>query len=175
MIVDDEGKCYTDLSPISLPFLPHNSLYDVYGILRKDKEEDLIVTRCRGYDKEKEWMSNTITGGHPYIIIDKITKNDGMVKTYSSRNDMGGFVSGVIISNSGKDFYNDFSAEFGIGKGVFKIKVSSKEEGDEMIKALKSKRFQKILNSVMWNGWQIDYRFFKLLKKDFWKAFINDG
>ena len=176
VIVDDEGQSY-ELCLHTFPFFPHNSVKKVFEIISKKAGDECNVIRCRGYDREKDWISDSKTKKHPHTVIDKILseKKGGLIKTYSSRNDRGGFVSGVIISNNGKYCFNDFTGCYGIGKGVFKIgNVSSKEEGEEIVKAIQSKKFQKIVQSVLWEGWQTDYRFFKRLKKDFWKEFLNE-
>mgnify|MGYP003405569893 CR=1 FL=1 len=55
-----------------------------------------------------------------------------------------------------------------------KKEVSSLEEATSIKEVLVSDKFSKFLESVMWSNFQIDYRLFKELKKDFWKEFIKE-
>lgn len=52
------------------------------------------------------------------------------------------------------------------------IIVSDIEEANNIKKALLSSNFNDFLKTVMWSNFQIDWKLFSYLKKDFWKEFI---
>ena len=52
------------------------------------------------------------------------------------------------------------------------IRVNTIEEANNIKISLTSKKFTKFLESVMWSNFQIDWRLFTYLKRDFWKEFI---
>ena len=54
----------------------------------------------------------------------------------------------------------------------FGLEISSKEEGDNIIKAINSDKFREILKNTKWSTFQTDWRMFQEFKKDFWKEFI---
>jgi hypothetical protein len=66
------------------------------------------------------------------------------------------------------------NGEFGMTQHSMAIKVSSLDEAENIKKVLLSDRFTNFLESVMWSNFQIDWRLFGFLKKDFWKEFINE-
>jgi hypothetical protein len=54
------------------------------------------------------------------------------------------------------------------------IIISSKTEGDNICQAINSPKFQKIVKATKWGtNAQTDWRFFKYLRKDFWKEFVK--
>jgi len=52
------------------------------------------------------------------------------------------------------------------------IQVSSLNEANNIKKVLLSEEFKEFLKTMMWSNFQIDWRLFGNLKKDFWKEFI---
>jgi hypothetical protein len=52
------------------------------------------------------------------------------------------------------------------------LEIKSKEEGDNICKAINSDSFKDILKYTKWSTFQTDWRMFKYFKKDFWKEFI---
>jgi hypothetical protein len=70
--------------------------------------------------------------------------------------------------------YNDYEGKYGMNKQCFGIPISSKKEGEYIIKILNSQKFKKFLKSMIIGGFYfIDYRIFNYLKKDFWKYFVD--
>ena len=57
-------------------------------------------------------------------------------------------------------------------QGAFAIKVKNDQEAANIIKAINSDAFQKILKSTKWGAFNIEWRMFKYFRKDFWKDFI---
>lgn len=65
------------------------------------------------------------------------------------------------------------NGELGMTQHAMAIEVESIEEANNIKNALLSKDFSDFLKTVMWSNFQIDWRLFSFLKKDFWKEFIQ--
>ena len=71
--------------------------------------------------------------------------------------------------------YNDYKGEYGTTQIAFGIKISSKNEGDLIVAAINTPKFQEIIKYTKWGTFQTEWRFFKYLKKDFWKYFVDEN
>ncbi len=93
---------------------------------------------------------------------------------YSNTNNNGHFnISKVIIGETGLDnAINDYNGIYGMTQDSFGIIINNYQEGEDIIKALKTNKFRKILKSCMWSNFRIDWRLFKRFNIDFWKQFI---
>ena len=110
---------------------------------------------------------------HQYTLIHSIKKNE-IVYRYSSINNDGHFnVSKVIVSDSGiNDVIIDMDGKFGCTEHCFYIEIDSEEHGEKIKKALLSDQFKSILKSMIWSNFQIEWRLFRLFKKDFYNELI---
>ena len=52
---------------------------------------------------------------------------------------------------------------------TFGIAISSKKEGDEIIKFLNSDKGKRLVAATKWNTYYTDYGMFKSFKKDWYK------
>ena len=59
-------------------------------------------------------------------------------------------------------------------QNVFGIPISSKKQGDDIVKAINTDEFNEIIKAAKWGTFGIDYRFFKKIKPDFYKYFLKD-
>ena len=70
---------------------------------------------------------------------------------------------------------NDFKGEYGMSQITFGIPITSKKEGDDIVKAINTDEFKEIIKATKWGAFQTDRRMFKYFKKDFWKYFLKDS
>ena len=54
------------------------------------------------------------------------------------------------------------------------IKITSKKEGEQLKKALESEKFKRILESLSFSNYQIDWRMFDYFKQDFYNYFLDN-
>lgn len=82
----------------------------------------------------------------------------------------------MIIGETGVyNSLNDFDGKYGMTQDSFGIIIKSYNEGENILRAIKSEKFIKLLkNSCSWSNFRIDWRLFTYLKKDFWKGFIEE-
>jgi len=103
-----------------------------------------------------------------------LTQQDGLKLNYSLTNEKGHFgIPKVIIPISKyTEAFVDDKGEYGICQFAFGIGIDSKEEGEQIKKALESDKFKKVWEAIEWIYNGKEWRVFKSFKKDFWKDFV---
>ena len=156
-------------------WLPNYNIEIVEKILAKNNEKKCLINYDRtsyGADK-KDRMSETKDEEFKYPCIHSTPKK-GIRYMYSKYNDKGHFgVSKVIFGESG--IYNpviDYEGKYGMTHGAMYIEISSKDEGENISKALTSDKFRDIIKSCIFSSFRIDWNIFRDMKKDFWKEFV---
>jgi len=142
-------------------------------VAKKDDERCPILFNVSNYETRKGWVSDEKNDEFKYTLIHSTPKGGTRYK-YSSRNDNGHFgVSKVIFGDGGiGDVIIDMKGDYGMTQHSMAIIVSNIEEANNIKKALLSNKFNDFLKTVMWSNFQIDWKLFSYLKKDFWKEFI---
>jgi hypothetical protein len=134
-----------------------------------------IIQSMSAYEPRKSHMSKTETEEYKYPCIHSTPKN-GIRYMYSNRNDKGHFgIPKVIFGESG--VYNaiiDLNGEYGITHGAMGIQINDLEEGENILQALQSEKFNKIIKSMMFGNFRIDWNNFKTFKRDWWKEYVNE-
>ena len=99
-------------------------------------------------------------------------EKDGVFCWYSNDNTKGHFGVPKVILNFNQRQYsyqeqNDWEGKYGMSQISFGIPITSKEEGDMILKAINTDEFKTIIKATKWGAFQTDYRMFKYFKKDF--------
>ena len=68
---------------------------------------------------------------------------------------------------------NDYEGKYGMSELTFGIPITSKKQGDEIVKAINTDKFKQIINATKWGAFQTDWRMFKYFKPDFYKYFLK--
>jgi hypothetical protein len=155
-------------------FIPNYNLELFDKIVAKKGDERCpILFNVSNYETRKNWVSDEKNEEFKYTLIHSTPKGGTRYK-YSSRNDNGHFgVSKVIFGDGGiGDVIIDIQGDYGMTQHSMGIIVSDVEEANSIKKALLSSKFNYFLKTVMWSNFQIDWKLFSYLKKDFWKEFI---
>jgi hypothetical protein len=164
-----------DIDLLGRNFLPNKNITLIDTFTNGD---DLceIIHSCSDYEIRKPWMSKTQTETHIYPCINSIL-NDGSINWwYSSRNDNGHFnIPKIIISDSTGYLLNDYNGNYGLTSHSLGIVVENENISTLMEKALNSKKFKQVGDSIKWSSFWVDPRFFKYLKKDFYKQFVDEN
>ena len=56
---------------------------------------------------------------------------------------------------------------------TFGIPITSKKQGDDIVKAINTDAFKEVIKSTKWGAFQTDWRMFKYFKPDFYKYFLK--
>jgi hypothetical protein len=174
MVVDEEGKQHNiDMS--KRDFLPNYEIELFDTCLAKRGEEKCEVMYSRSaYGTDKKHMSKEKDELFKYPVVHGLRKNDDVSIWYSSRNDKGHFGVPKVILSWGEFQYPmlDFEGKYGMTQIVFGIAISSREEGENIVKAINSEKFKKVIACSKWSAFQTEWRMFKYFRKDFWRDFV---
>ena len=172
-IIDELGETH-HFRLNDMPFLPNYAYKEIGPILTNEEEGvDVIMSYSNyfAYKKNKN-MSKTKTHKFKYPIVHSINK-EGLGFWYSNTNEKGHFGIPKVILNFNENQYshkeqNDYDGKFGMSQISFGLPISSKEEGDLILKAIDTPTFKKIIAGTKWSTFQTDYRMFKHFKKDWY-------
>ena len=151
-------------------FLPNYNFENIYKLLANNAEQLCkIIYSVSNYESRKKWVNNKKDKEFKYTLIHSTPKN-GIRYMYSSKNDKGHFgISKVIFGDSG--IYNsvvDIEGIYGMTQHSMGIEILNFEEGEKIKIYIESDVFKDILKACSWSNFQIDWRLFTYLKKDFY-------
>jgi len=176
-IIVDENNKKTDINLDVFKWLPNSNILEIMKIIGKnDDEKNIMIYSPSAYEHRKKWMSHIKTEEYKFECIHSTPKT-GIRYMYSNCNNKGHFgISKVIFGEAGiNDVIVDINGIYGLTNGAIGIKIDDIETGNNIKKALKSNKFQSILNSCLFSSYRIDWNIFKEFKKDFWKEFVENN
>jgi len=139
----------------------------LYGTDKKN------VLHMKNKEPKEEYYKRCKEQKYEYPIIHNMTKEYGLGFVYSNENKGHFGVKKVVLSFGEFQYpYNDYDGKYGMSQICYGLEIQSKEEGDNICKAINSDDFKDILKYTKWSTFQTDWRMFKYFKKDFWKEFI---
>ncbi len=134
----------------------------------KDNRVGVLYNRSN-YGSDKKHTSYVKTKEFKYPLVHSTPKS-GVRYMYSSINDKGHFgVSKVIFGDSGiYDVVIDNDGIFGMTEHAMSIILHNTNISELYKAGLLSKDFKNVLNSCSWSNYQIQWKLFTYLKKDFY-------
>ena len=176
--LNDEHYNKSELDLSILEWLPNSNISDIMKILTNTSASTSdncpIMYERSSYGADKKWMSENKSEEFKYPCIHSTPKS-GIRYRYSNHNKDHFGISKVIFGES--TVYNaiiDLNGEYGITHGAMGIQINDLEEGQHILQALKSKKFDKIINSMMFGNFRIDWNTFKTFKRDWWKEYVEN-
>jgi len=178
-ITDIDGKTYNK-NINGWSFIPSGG-FDLYDkILAKDGEENVNVMYSRSlYGTDKANMSLDKTDKYQYPCVYTITQKDGVKFFYSSTkypetDKMDMFVPKVIWSNGlGTYPIIDSTGKYGLTQFSYAI-IDDVGNLKNIETALKNPKFIELMEYVKFQDHKYNYKIISLLKKDFWKTFLDN-
>jgi len=160
----------------NLPFFPNFDFDLLLKILVKKGDTACeIIYESSSYHTSKSWMNREKQEKFIYPCVASTGVN-GVRYFWSSIADKGLFGVPKIIFGDADTIANsvvDMEGVFAMTPHAMAIPITSKDEGEDIKKALESKMFNYFLRSCRWSNFQIDYKMFKYFRKDFWKEFVS--
>ena len=155
------------------PFLPNHSYELFRDILTHEGDGIRIIYSRYKYGTDTRNMRQLKCEEFIHPVVHSIT-GGGIAYWYSNNNSKGHFGEPkVILSFNQKqcahEAQNDYKGEYGMTQIAFGIPISSKEEGDKIIRVISKPSFRQIIASTKWGAFQTDYRMFYYFKRDFYK------
>jgi hypothetical protein len=167
VVIDHEGVTH-NLDLANFDWLPNYAIGEIAQLLGKGTS----VLYNTFYHTQKS-HSDVITTDCKYPVVHTINKFGLGIKYFDKlqEKDTTHFgVAKVLLNQNELQYpYNDFKGEYGMSQLTFGIPISSKEEGDEIIKFLNSDKGKRLIASTKWNTYYTDYGMFKSFKKNWYK------
>ena len=172
-IIIDEEKKVNKYNLENFKWLGNSNIDLIEKLISKNNNCNILCDFS--YSRlDKKIVSKIKTDEFKYPLI-YLTPSKGVRYMYSKVNNKGHFkMPKVIIGETGiENAINDYDGKYGMTQDSFGILINNKNEGDKILKAIKSLNFINFIKkSCSWSNFRIDYRLLKNLKKDFWKEFI---
>jgi hypothetical protein len=178
-IIDETGKqIELDLGEVN--FIPNSLIEEIKKLLaEKNGKKCEVIYSSSIYDNRKPYVSWDKKGKFKFPCVNSINSDDngGLICLYANTNKNGHFGIPKVILTLGRYLrpLNDFDGKYGMTNNAFGIEISSRKEGDLISAAINTSKFKEIVKATKWNNFQTDWRFFKYLKKDFWKHFVDEN
>ena len=153
-----------------LPFIP-NGEFETFSRVINGVDKCVVVYSYM-YDPRNKYVSSTKSDEYIYTLV-HTTPKSGTRFMYSSISNKGHFgIPKVIFGDSGiYDVIIDINGDYGMTQHSIGIEIYSIEEAEELKRVLLSDKFNKFIESVTWSNYQIDWRIFTYLNKNFYKEF----
>ena len=167
VVVDHEGVTY-DLDLADFDWLPNYAINEIAQLLGKGTS----VLYNTFYHTQKT-HSDIPTTEFKYPVVHTINKAGLGIKYFDKlqEDDATHYnVAKVLLNQNELQYpYNDYKGEYGMSQLTFGISISSKKEGEEIIKFLNSEKGKRLIAATKWNTYYTDYGMFKSFKKDWYK------
>lgn len=170
-VVDQLGDKY-ELKLNKLPFLSNYSIKDFNKIISTKNTINILYDTMCSTTNSNENKSDKFK----YPVIKSITEDNKLHFRYTDDNTKCHINIPKVIINGGRYAYpyNDYEGKYGMSQNLFGIPITSKKQGDDIVKAINSEKFKTLLNSTKWSTFGIDYKMFKHFRNDFFKYFLKE-
>ena len=167
----DENNIKTDIDLSKWKWLP-NCEFKLIEKLIGGKEKCQILQSMSAYEPRKKWISKEKTKEFKYPVVHS-TPCSGVRYVWSSRNDNGFFgIKKVIFGDSGIcNPVLDIEGKYGMTQHAMGIIIDDETEGEKVINAITTKKFEKVLSACLWSSFAIEWNIFTDFRRDFYKYF----
>lgn len=168
LIKDELGLTYK-INIKNLNFIPNFKIKQYSNIIGNYVN---ALNRCFEHSSTKKYVKKNKSNEYKYELIHSTTKK-GIRYLYTNRNDIGYFgIKKIIFGDSGiNDVIIDDMGYYGASEHAICLKYENLKEANTMKNILLSDNFKDFIKSCSWSNYQIDWKLFNNLKKDFWKEF----
>ena len=171
----DEEDIKHEINIREWAFLP-NYDFDTIRKILIDIDHGIKVIYSRGsYGNDKPNIQKVKSGLFKYPVRHTHTIKDGDVLYWSNTNKNGHFGEKKVILGKGlyPYPYNDYKGEYGMSNYSFGIPISSKKEGDDIVEAINSVKFNRLISATKWSSGFTDHNMFRYFRPDFYKQFLG--
>lgn len=171
-----DGNAEHILSPRDWPFLPNTEFESIKEIIDPLGPDTLRVIYDRSaYGSDLPHMASEYHAGEfIYPVVHTMTRRGlGLWYSNTKTRGTGHFGKAKVILNFNEKLYPylDHTGEYGMGQFSFGLPTGgSVAEGEAMVRALNSPRFQAIVRATKWGAYQTDRRMFEYFKDGWWRS-----
>ena len=161
----------------TMDFIPNSNFDKVLSLVAfKDEEKMNVIYSRSAYGTDKRNTSKIQDDEYVYPCVCNVAKSEECTLMYSNTNQNGHFGISKLIcgsASSGTNYFIDEEGQYGITQFSFGI-VEDIEKLESLKTALKSERFQNIIQSIPNNSSALNFKILKTFRKNFWEEFINE-
>ena len=176
IISESDGNTLNLISPRDWPFLPNSEFEPIKSILDpKGPDTHRVLYDRSAYGSDLPHMAPEYRAGEfIYPVVHTMTRRGlGLWYSNTKTRGTGHFGKAKIILNFNEKLYPylDYAGEYGMGQFSFGLPVGPvAADGEAMMSALNSPRFQAIVRATKWGAYQTDRRMFEYFKNGWWRA-----
>jgi len=190
-IVKDMHGNVSNIDLREFDFLPNFNIANVIKLFPKISEEscDLgvfnekkgsyenkpcILYERSAYGGDKDWVAPVKIHKYKYPLV-HATSKDGPKFHYSNTDKKGMFGVPKVIFGDGaiNEPFIDIEGKYGMTQHAIGIVVRNEKEAEKLKRFLTSNFFKNILSACMYSAFQIDWRLFTYLRRNFWDIEVN--
>jgi len=174
-IIDElDNKIILDIGDWA--FLPNYDFKKIKNIMTPEENGiNVIYDTFYHGSKNMNKTKKEKTEKFKYPVVHGITL-EGLSIIYSDNKTKGHFGVPKVILNMNENQYpvNDYEGKYGMSELSFGIPITSKKQGDDIVRAINSDEFKEIIKATKWGAFQTNWRMFKFFKPDFYKYFLKE-
>jgi len=171
-----DGGTLNMITPRDWPFLPNSEFSFIKSIIELTPNPSRVIYDRSAYGSDLPHMSPEYRAGEfIYPVVHTMTRKGlGLWYSNTKTRGTGHFGKAKIILNFNEKLYPylDYEGEYGMGQFSFGLPVTSKEQGEAIIRALLSPQFRAVIRATKWGAYQTDRRMFEYFRDD---AFIYNN
>ena len=156
---DDGMITKINITP-TLPFLVNHGGEILEKMMKKASNGFLKTDLIYEGDSRNDYMSKVVKPKFPYPVMNSSSKTRGITLYWASKPLKNQYIQKVLFSNGEviQPFYD--SGKLGTTQGGIFIPVISKEEGDKIVRYLKSKLVYYIVAASKWSNFETNKHIF---------------
>jgi hypothetical protein len=174
-IVIDSVGVKSNIDIYKLKAIPNNQIDEIIKLIAFENEEKVgFIFDRSSYGHDKKWVKAIKDDKFKHPVVYSLPKN-GMRLNYSSTNLNGHFCIPKIIWSNGAatQILIDEKGEYGMTEWAYAI-ADEPNNLPSIKKAMESKKFMKLCEGMRFTLDKYDPKFISLLRKDFYKEFVNE-
>jgi hypothetical protein len=172
IVIDTLGK-KSIINLNKIKFLPNYLMEEISQLINLNKSEQLEVYYDSSTYGNNQPNKDKSLSTFKYPVVTALNKDGPIIKYFDTninKSKQKGWKKVILSSNEViRHPINDFEAKYGISNNTFGIAINSEKQGNELIKAITSEFFTKVIEATKWQTFQIDYHMFKYFDKNFYK------
>jgi hypothetical protein len=170
-VVVDELGVRSDIFLGGIPFLPNGKIVETLGLFSTDRETTFdVLYNCKYHHHSCKFLSVEKDEQHTLPCV-YLANNKGVVYRWASQ-DLGHFgVSKAIIPMGSYRPIWDGNGSLGMCEVAFGVLTEDKGVFD----ALCSEPFKAMIKHCTWKTFQLDWKMFRYLRKDFANLLLGEG
>ena len=171
IIKSEDGKINT-INLKEWKFIPNMMFDEIKNLISNTNNLDVNYYRSN-YGADKKWVNKIKNNEFKYPVVYSINKENKLSLHYSNTNKNGHFDKSKFIFSNGAGFYCDGNGDYGLTQWAYCI-YNTKEILPLIEKAFRSKKFNKLKDSIQLDSSSYNIKVLKLFKKNFYDDFLND-